>query len=163
MTATVAAYLGLGSNQDGPVSQLRRAVAALASAPNITVTTVSPFYRNPAVGPAQADFVNAVAAIRTTLPATDLLATTQALELTLGRVRTAQRWGPRVIDIDILLYGEQTCATSALSIPHPQLRERAFVLYPLWQIAPQLVLPGGQPLCELVDAQRWPQELVVVE
>ena len=116
---------------------------------------VSSLYETAAVGVTdQPDFLNAAAEVRTSLPAAALLSAFLNLENLLGRVRTF-RWGPRVIDLDLLLYGDEQIALPTLTVPHPRLRERAFVLVPLAEIAPDLTLPGdNQAVAELANNFR---------
>ncbi len=116
---------------------------------------VSSLYETAAVGVTdQADFLNAVAEAATSLSAAALLSALLNIENLLGRTRT-YRWGPRVIDLDLLLYGEQQIALPELTVPHPRLRERAFVLVPLAEIAPELTLPGdNQTVAELANNFR---------
>lgn len=138
----VVAYLGLGANLGDREATLRTALSSLSDLPTIQVSQVSSLYETAAVGVTdQPDFLNAVAKISTSLSATALLGALLNLENLLGRVRTL-RWGPRVIDLDLLLYGEAQIALPELIVPHPRLRERAFVLVPLSEIAPEMVLPG---------------------
>lgn len=144
-------FIGLGSNLAEPLLQLQQALAALARLPHSRLGRVSPFYRNPALGPGtQPDYINAVAELFTALDAADLLENLQAIENAQGRVRS-ERWGARTLDLDLLLYGEQTIATATLQVPHPRLRERNFVLYPLHAIAPDLIFPDGTSLTALLD------------
>lgn len=148
---TVRCYLGLGSNLDEPAAQLQQALASLREHPAISLHQCSRFYASKAIGPgAQDNYVNAVACIDTQLPAEQLLTELHIIEQRQGRKR-ALRWGPRTLDIDILLYGEHTIATPRLQIPHPRLAERAFVLLPLAEIAPELHLPNGTSLPSLLD------------
>ncbi|NGQ96402.1 2-amino-4-hydroxy-6-hydroxymethyldihydropteridine diphosphokinase [Brevibacillus sp. SYP-B805] len=127
----VRAYLALGSNMGEREQQLVRALKALQAAPGITVTALSKVYETEPVGYVeQGAFLNMVAAIETELPPLALLETVLAVEQELGRVRTV-RWGPRTIDIDILLYGEERIDLPHLQIPHPEMTRRAFVLVPL--------------------------------
>ncbi len=136
------AYVGLGSNLGDRAENLQSALSRLADVPTISITQVSSLYETAPVGvTAQPDFLNAVAALETSLPARDLLDVFLHLENKIGRVRTF-RWGPRVIDLDLLLYGQEQIALPSLTVPHPRLRERAFVLAPLAEIAPQLIVPG---------------------
>lgn len=138
----VSVYLGLGGNVGDPHYYLRRAIALLAAQPAIKVERVSPFLETEPVGYLeQANFLNGVVQITTSLTPQELLTATQSIENKLGRVRTV-RWGPRTIDIDILLYGELILASADLTIPHPRMLERAFVLQPLAMIAPELRIPG---------------------
>jgi 2-amino-4-hydroxy-6-hydroxymethyldihydropteridine diphosphokinase len=142
-------YLGLGSNLDDRTQHLVRACAVLHHHPAVEVVAVSSLYRTAPVGVTdQPWFLNAVAQLHTTLRPAALLAVTQATERRLGRVST-RRWGPRCIDLDILLYDGVEAHTPYLTIPHPRLHERAFVLEPLAELAPDLRLPTGEPLAVL--------------
>lgn len=146
-----AAYVGIGSNLDGPVDQVKRALRSLAALAETRLTGYSPLYRNPAMGCAeQPDYVNAVAAIETRLAPHELLAALQAIETRQGRRRGDLRWSSRRIDLDLLMYGNMRIADERLTLPHPGLCERAFVLYPLADIAPELDVPGCGPLAELL-------------
>lgn len=149
----MVAYIGLGSNLDDPDDQVRSACAELAATDDIQLVTVSSLYRSAPLGPAdQPDYANAVAEIATSLTAEALLDALQHIENCHGRRRGAARWGPRTLDLDILLFGENIINTKRLIIPHPGLYERAFVLYPLQEIAPALVVPGRGPLAQLLQA-----------
>lgn len=140
------AWIGIGSNLAGPAAQLRRAIQALQALPGTRLLASSPTYRSLAVGPGQQpDYLNAVAAIETTLPALELLHALQGIEAAQGRERL-ERWGPRTLDLDILLYGECIIEEPELTVPHPRMLERNFVLQPLLDIAPGLVLPDGSRL-----------------
>jgi 2-amino-4-hydroxy-6-hydroxymethyldihydropteridine diphosphokinase len=133
------AYLGLGSNLGDRLAHLQRAVDALAAVDGIAVVAVSRVYETaPVGGPEQGDFLNAVLAVDTTLDAFALLAAAQAAERGEQRVRTV-RWGPRTLDVDVLRFGEERIATPDLEVPHPRMHERAFVLAPLHDVAPELV------------------------
>lgn len=149
--SSVRAYVAIGSNLNDPVAQVRQAFRALAELPASRLIACSPLYRSAPVGgpPDQPDYVNAVAALDTALNPDKLLIALQAVESRQGRVRTV-RWGPRTLDLDVLLYGSLQRDDPRLTLPHPRLRERAFVLYPLYDIAPDLTLPGGDPLSELL-------------
>lgn len=139
----VEAYIGLGANLADPIGQLQRAVAALATLPECSLTAVSSFYGSKPMGPQdQPNYVNAVALLQTTLPAEILLDALQQIELTQGRQRKAERWGPRTLDLDILLFGQQQIQTERLTVPHYGLQQREFVVYPLLEIAPDLQIPG---------------------
>ncbi len=137
------AYIGIGSNLDDPPSQVRRAFQALAALPASRCVARSPLYRaTPVGGPSgQPDYLNAVAALDTTLEPDGLLTALQEIENAQGRIRSV-RWGPRTLDLDLLLYGALIRDDPWLTLPHPRLHERAFVLYPLYDIAPTLLLPG---------------------
>lgn len=144
-------YIGLGANLDEPVAQLQQAVQALKQLTQSTLVAVSGFYGSKPMGPQdQPDYINAVAAIDTTLTAEQLLDALQQIEQQQGRKRKAERWGPRTLDLDILLYGNHIIATERLTVPHYGLRVREFVLYPLHEIAPELNLPDGTVLSSLL-------------
>jgi 2-amino-4-hydroxy-6-hydroxymethyldihydropteridine diphosphokinase len=144
-------YVGLGSNIAHPVRQLTLALRALARLPGASALRSSGVYRNPAMGPiAQPDFVNAVACFATSQGPLELLGELNRIEERQGRVRTAERWGPRSLDLDLLLYGDVTVDEPRLTVPHPGLFERAFVLIPLAELAPDLHIPGRGPLQALL-------------
>jgi 2-amino-4-hydroxy-6-hydroxymethyldihydropteridine diphosphokinase len=148
-----AAYIALGSNLQDPATQLRSAVAALDKLPHSRVERTSGIYRSAPVGPgAQPDYLNAVLLLTTSLPPLRLLDALQQIEQEQGRVRDL-RWGPRPLDLDILLYGDQKIDSPRLTVPHPAMRQRNFVLYPLLEISDEnLVLPDGTVLDTLVAA-----------
>jgi 2-amino-4-hydroxy-6-hydroxymethyldihydropteridine diphosphokinase len=136
------AYVGLGSNLADPRAQVERALRALAQLPRTTLVRCSRLYRSAPWGRAdQPEFVNAVAELRTELSARELLEALLAIERRAGRERDATRWGPRVLDLDILVYGDRVIDETGLHVPHPHLAERAFVLAPLAEIAPDLIVP----------------------
>lgn len=146
-------YIGLGSNLAEPRQQLRAALAALAALPDSQLTAVSSLYASDPLGPPdQPRYVNAVAALDTALTPLQLLDALQAIELEQGRVRKEQRWGPRTLDLDILLFGQRILDEPRLSVPHYHMHARAFVLYPLAEIAADLQLPDGRPLQSLLAA-----------
>lgn len=146
----VMAYVGLGANLDDPVQQVRRACDELSSIPSTRVLARSPLYKSAPLGPQdQPDYINAVAALQTTLDPLALLAVLRDIEVRHGRRRDGTRWGPRPLDLDILLYGETVQATPELTLPHPSLHERGFVLYPLFDVAPELEIPGRGSVREL--------------
>ena len=145
----VEVYLSLGGNIGDPSITIEETLASLSRRSGIKVVTRSPFYRTPPWGKTdQSDFINACATIRTTLSPTKLLKTCLELEKRMGRQR-GERWGPRIIDIDILTYGNETVDEPDLTIPHPMIAERAFVLVPLKDIAPDFTL-GGTHIDELL-------------
>jgi len=145
------AYIGFGSNLIDPSRQIADARAALATWPGIRELAFSSLYRSPPLGPAdQPDYLNAVGAIATTLDVYALLNVLQTIERQQGRERTGVRWGPRTLDLDLLLYGDRVVTTPQLILPHPGMLQRAFVLYPLYEIAPELDIPGHGPLAEHV-------------
>lgn len=144
------AFVGIGSNLDDPAAQVHRAIQALGAIAGSSCVAASRRYRNPPMGPAdQPDYVNAVAALDTTLPPHDLLAALQALEAEAGRERNGRRWGPRPLDLDLLLYGESRIDTADLTVPHPGLTVRPFVLVPLAEIEPDRWVPGAGRVADL--------------
>lgn len=146
-------YIGLGSNLAEPLQQLRDALAALARLPDTRLLAHSSFYASDPLGPPdQPRYVNAVAALDTALPPHELLDALQRIELEQGRVRKAERWGPRTLDLDILLFGERSIADDRLTVPHYHMHARPFVLYPLAELAAELQLPDGRRLSELLAA-----------
>lgn len=146
----VRTFIGLGSNLDDPKGQLLRAIEALRSLPQSRLTAVSHLYRSAPMGPAdQPDYVNAVAMLDTRLTPLELLDALQHIERAQGRVRGAVRWGARTLDLDLLLYGCERIDSERLQVPHPGMGERNFVLYPLSELAPELVLPDGRSLLQL--------------
>jgi len=157
--APVIAYIGLGANLGDPAGQLREALARLDAAEEVEVTRVSTFYRTPPLGPAdQPWYVNAAARLRTRLGPEDLLRLLQQVEAQMGRVR-GERWGPRLIDLDLLLYNGEVIFSPTLVLPHPEMQGRAFVLVPLAEIAPRAWHPvlrrsAGELLAELDPAGR---------
>jgi len=145
----IRAYIGLGSNLDDPQAQLQRAIEALRQLPESRLTAVSRFYRSRPMGPSdQPDYVNAVAMLDTCLAPLELLDALQAIEQQQGRVRQGERWGPRTLDLDLLLYGADVIDQPRLQVPHPGMRQRNFVLQPLFDLAPELCLPDGSSVRE---------------
>ncbi|MBT4147621.1 MAG: 2-amino-4-hydroxy-6-hydroxymethyldihydropteridine diphosphokinase [Gammaproteobacteria bacterium] len=150
MTKEIA-YIGLGSNLATPEIQINTARNAITALPEVSEVAFSSLYRSPPMGPQdQPDYINAVMAITTGLPAIQLLRQLQQIELDHGRVRKDERWGARTLDLDILLYGQQMIDQPDLIVPHYGLKERAFVLYPLQEIAPDLEVPGQGTMTELL-------------
>lgn len=144
------AYIGLGSNMADPVAQVREALDELAHLPSSRLLAVSSLYRSAPVGKLdQPDFINAVALIETDLTPQDLLKSLLEIEHYHGRVRE-YRNGPRTLDLDILLYDDLQCNDAHLTLPHPRMHQRAFVLQPLCEIAPDCRLAGHGPLAELL-------------
>ncbi len=136
------AFVGLGSNLEEPVWQIERAIELLEAIPGTELVSRSSLYRSAPLGTiAQPDFVNAVAKIVTLLDAYSLLQSLQEIEHSQGRVR-GERWGPRVLDLDLLVYEGARIDEPALTVPHPGIAARNFVLLPLQEIAPDLVIPG---------------------
>lgn len=143
-------YIGLGSNLGDSAAMIERAIAALHDPRELRLQSRSALYGSRPFGPiSQGDFVNAVAAFLTTRSALALGEHLRALERSLGRVDRSQRWGPREIDLDLLVYGDLRLDDPLLTVPHPGIPERDFVLYPLNEIAPQLVIPGMGPVWQL--------------
>ncbi|GAB4515825.1 MAG: 2-amino-4-hydroxy-6-hydroxymethyldihydropteridine diphosphokinase [Sulfuricaulis sp.] len=151
LETTAHAYIGLGSNLDDPVAQVRSGVTALTRLDKTQVEACSSLYRTAPVGLRdQPDFVNAVCRVRTGLIPATLMRDLLEIERVHGRVRQGDRGGPRTLDLDLLLYDGQVIKTEELSVPHPRLHERAFVLYPLHEIEPDLIIPGHGALRELL-------------
>lgn len=145
-------YVALGANLGEPLQQAENAIAAIEQIPQTSVIKISPFYRSKPLGPQdQPDYLNAVIKIISELSPLALLKALQTIELNLGRVRKANRWGPRTLDLDILLYDNQVIQSEELTIPHYDMYNREFVLYPLFDIAPDLILPNQVPLKVLIN------------
>jgi 2-amino-4-hydroxy-6-hydroxymethyldihydropteridine diphosphokinase len=145
------AFVGLGGNLDNPRSYLERAVEALGRDPEIEVLAVSTFRETDPVGYLdQPRFLNGAAAVETSLSARALLDRLLTIERSLGRERTGRRYGPRTIDRDLLLYGNETIDEPGLTVPHPRLAERRFALEPLAELDPELTLPDGRRVIELL-------------
>ena len=147
-------YIALGSNMDSPHQQLDSALEALAQHPNMQLVAVSDRYQTPPIGPQQPDFINAAAQLSTDLSPLDLLDALQAIEQPQHRVRSIH-WGPRTLDLDILFYNDLigsslVIESERLTIPHPRIGERAFVLVSLMDLNPQLALPSGETVAQLL-------------
>jgi 2-amino-4-hydroxy-6-hydroxymethyldihydropteridine diphosphokinase len=145
------AYIGLGSNLDNPLQHILKAVDDIAATEGIARITLSDLYGSRPVGPQdQPDYVNAVMHIKTHLSPTDLLYRLQHIENHHGRERK-EHWGARTLDLDILLFGDQIITSAELAVPHPEMTKRAFVLYPLADVAPDdLTIPGNGRLSDLL-------------
>jgi len=144
------AYIGVGSNLEDPRAQVLRACSRLAQLPITRVMLTSPLYLSRPFGSIQQpDFVNAVVGLLTQLQSRALLAEVRALEAAMGRPERRVKWGPRIIDLDLLCYGRERRSEPALTLPHPGIVERNFVLYPLADIAPDLHVPGLGRVIEL--------------
>ena len=149
------AYVGVGSNLDSPHDQVLSGIKALNSVPNSVKTAVSSMYLSAPMGPVkQADFVNAVVAMLTLLSPHKLLAELHAIEDGHGRTRDGERWGPRTLDLDLLIFGTEVIEDSVLTVPHSGLAERNFVLFPLCELAPHLIVPGLGSVAALSNAIR---------
>jgi len=148
------AFIGLGSNVGDGTAEIQKALTSLQSADGIEVLRVSSLYSTAAWGRTdQADFTNAVAEISTNLSALQLLQVLLELEAGMGRTRDSGHWGPRLIDLDILSYGQEHLSTTELILPHPRMHERAFVLIPLLELEPEFEIPGLGP------ASKWLENL----
>lgn len=146
------AYIAIGSNLASPLEQVNAAVQALGEIPQSKIVAVSSFYRTPPLGPQdQPDYLNAAVVLETALDAETLLDNTQRIELQQGRVRKAERWGPRTLDLDIMLFGHETINTERLTVPHYDLKNRGFMLWPLYEVAPNLIFPDGTSLKSILD------------
>jgi len=144
-------YIGIGSNQAQPIEQAKQAITALSNIKDTQVLMCSSLYRSAPMGPQdQPDYINAVAKLETTLSALELLDALQLIEQEQGRERKALRWGPRTLDLDILLYANEEIENDRLTIPHYGMKDREFVLYPLFEIAPTLQMPNGTSLIEIL-------------
>jgi 2-amino-4-hydroxy-6-hydroxymethyldihydropteridine diphosphokinase len=144
------AYIGVGSNLSEPRTQVMQARWHLAQLPRTRIVLTSGLYGSRPFGPVkQPDFVNAVVGVLTQLDPETLLSQLRAIETAMGRPAQRERWGPRVIDLDLLLFGHERRSEEALMLPHPGISERNFVLYPLAEIAPDLELPGLGRVAEL--------------
>ena len=147
------AYIGLGSNLGDRRTQLEGALRQLDEDPAISVVAVSSFRDTEPVGVVdQPRFLNAAAALETSLEARGLLDRLLAVERALGRDRSGERWGPRTVDLDLLLFGDVSCDEPGLTVPHPRLHERRFVLEPLLELDPALTLPDGLRLGDLLGS-----------
>jgi 2-amino-4-hydroxy-6-hydroxymethyldihydropteridine diphosphokinase len=144
----VRAFVGLGSNLGDRAANLRRAVELLGAHPGVAVVASSRVYETAPVGPPQPDYLNAVLSLDTTLGPRALLEACLEVEQEMGRVR-AERWGPRVIDLDVLTYGREVIDEPDLQVPHPRMHERAFVLVPLLELTADPMLPAGLTLARL--------------
>ena len=151
-------YIAIGSNLASPLEQVNAAIRALADIPDSRVASVSSLYRTPPLGPQdQPDYLNAAVALETSLAPEALLDHTQRIELQQGRERKAERWGPRTLDLDIMLFGDAVINTERLTVPHYDMKNRGFMLWPLFEIAPELVFPDGDSLQKILiesDASR---------
>jgi 2-amino-4-hydroxy-6-hydroxymethyldihydropteridine diphosphokinase len=146
------AYIGIGSNLDNPVVQVQDAIEELGAIPDSILIARSSLYSSKPMGASgQPDYVNAVVAVDTVLSPQALLQMLQAIERRRGRERTDEKWGPRVLDLDLLLYGGRQIETADLTVPHPGLHERDFVLVPLGEIAGDINIPGRGRLSALTS------------
>ena len=147
----VISYIGLGGNLDSPIQQLKTALISIDELPKTSLIKSSSFYGSKPLGPQdQPDFINAVCQIETELSATELLAALQKVEIEQGRIKK-RRWGERLIDLDILLYGQEALDSADLTIPHSQIALRDFVLIPLAEVSPGLVIPNLGEIESLIE------------
>jgi len=145
------AWLGLGSNLQDPLAQIEQALGRLGKTDGLHILRKSSFYRTPPWGDEQqGDFVNAVVELRTSLEPVPLLHQLQAIEHVMGRQRNDRRWGPRLIDLDLLLYGDLRFHSHELDIPHPRMHERAFVLLPMYELDDSVEIPGHGEVGQLL-------------
>ena len=152
---TQCCYIGLGSNLGDPAAQLRLALSALDRVKGISLKRCSAFYRTRPWGrTGQPEFINAVAEISTRLDAGQLLDCLQEIEQQLGRQADKSHWGPRPIDLDLLLYGSEIIRTDRLIVPHPRMHQRMFVLVPLLELSANIEIPGCGPVDEFVEALK---------
>jgi 2-amino-4-hydroxy-6-hydroxymethyldihydropteridine diphosphokinase len=160
--SSVIAYVGLGSNLGEPVAHVQQALAQLDAIHQTRLIVASRLYRTAPLGPQdQPDFINAVAGLQTRLAPRNLLDELQRLEAAHGRVREGLRWGPRTLDLDILLYDDLQMDEPDLRIPHPGMAMRAFVLKPLQELAADLIIPGlGSLEALLATCPPWQMEIV---
>jgi len=148
----ITTYIGVGSNLSDPIKQVKLAIDALHKVKNSQVSAISSIYGSKPMGPQdQPDYINAVVELQTTLSPLALLDALQAIENKAGRVRKENRWGARILDLDILLFGDQIIENERLTIPHYGMKVREFVLLPLQEIAPHLHLPNGENINDLAD------------
>ncbi|MBS0358733.1 MAG: 2-amino-4-hydroxy-6-hydroxymethyldihydropteridine diphosphokinase [Proteobacteria bacterium] len=151
MNNTIICYIGLGSNLNNPTQQIKTALLEITKIPETKLTKSSSLYSSKPLAPysEQPSYVNAVAELETTLSAKQLLESLHDIEVIHGRDRKT-RWEPRVLDLDLLLYGEHSINEPTIRVPHPEMYKRDFVLYPLYEIAPHITLPGGASLAYLL-------------
>lgn len=162
MSKSEVVYIGLGSNQDDPENQIKNALTSLKHLPSSELMRVSSLYKTKAVGPPQDDYLNACAELSTKLSPSKLLTELQRIELEQKRTRDIH-WGPRTIDLDILLFGSKIIHTTRLVVPHPELFHRDFVLLPLFEINPDLILPCHTPLKSIIGVQKCENTIINIK
>jgi 2-amino-4-hydroxy-6-hydroxymethyldihydropteridine diphosphokinase len=151
MTESVPVYIGIGSNMDSPLEQVKRAMLELDALPDTRCIRQSACYRSAPMGPRdQPDYINAVVVLETGLLPMALLHELHKLEQAHGRVRNDSHWGPRPLDLDILLYADEVIDNPDLHIPHPGILQRNFVLFPLYEVAPEIIIPGAGRLADII-------------
>lgn len=152
MTLNTTAYIGLGSNLSDPAQQLKLAVIAISTLDHCRIEKISSLYFSRPMGPQdQPDYMNAVLSLSTSLSAEALLDALQNIENTAGRVRKDNRWGARILDLDIILFGDDVIHSDRLTVPHYGMKEREFVLLPLHEISPDLILPDNKKLSAIIQ------------
>lgn len=145
-------YIGIGSNLSNPIKQVQQAILALKALEKTRLVVASSIYASKPMGPQdQPDYINAVAQLQTTLSPLNLLTALQKIENKAGRVRKDERWGARILDLDILIYADKIIHNERLTVPHYGIKDREFVLLPLVEIAPKLQLPTGEFINELAE------------
>lgn len=159
MTIITPVYIALGSNLEDPIQQLTHAIKEIQSLPDTTLKACSSFYRTKPIGPDQPDIINAVIEVSTSLHPYDLLEKLQQIELNHGRERII-RFGARTLDLDILLFGDIQQDDEKLTIPHPRMQDRNFVLIPLREIAPNVIIPNHGVIDDLIT-QNDPEDYVI--
>ncbi|MFK5969256.1 MAG: 2-amino-4-hydroxy-6-hydroxymethyldihydropteridine diphosphokinase [Candidatus Marithrix sp.] len=148
-------YIGLGSNLNNPIYQIKKALRVLTTIPTVSLKNHSSLYRSKAVGPKnQPDYINAVAILSVKLSPLQLLKKLQTIEIEHGRTRIGKRWQARILDLDILMYDNKQLQSYNLILPHPELYNRMFVLQPLYECVPDLILPNGQQLQDLIQNSK---------
>jgi 2-amino-4-hydroxy-6-hydroxymethyldihydropteridine diphosphokinase len=146
------AYIGLGSNLEEPIKQVLMAITAINTIDDSKIVQLSSIYGSKPMGPQdQPDYINAVLALNTKLSAIELLNALQKIELDAGRIRKEERWGARLLDLDIILFGQNVINNERLTVPHYGMKEREFVLRPLHEISPDLTLPCGEKVATLSE------------
>lgn len=162
MPTSVSAFIGLGSNLSDPQQQILRAIKSISQLENCSLELSSSLYETPPMGPQdQPNYINAVIKINSTLKPYELLSTLQAIENQHGRTRDTGRWGARTLDLDILLYDRLISQDPDLTLPHPGLQSRAFVLYPLLEIDKDLNIPTLGPIQPLIVELNEPAPLII--
>jgi 2-amino-4-hydroxy-6-hydroxymethyldihydropteridine diphosphokinase len=157
----ITTYIGLGSNLNNPLKQIEKALEALSLLPATQLTASSNIYTTSPIGFVdQPDFLNAVCCLETTLTPESLLEHLLIIERSQLRVRGNEKNGPRTLDLDILIYGDETISTDSLKIPHPRLTERAFVMVPLMEIAPDLVMMDGRSVKLIAEDKKIQQQKI---
>lgn len=142
--------IALGSNMHNPIQQVEKTIDEICALNGIVILKASCLYETKPIGPEQPNFINAVILVLTSLPPLTLLNELLVIEEKRGRVRT-RKWGPRIIDCDILFYGDKTIELPTLKVPHPEMKKRPFVLIPLQEVNPEYVFPDGVKISELVQ------------